>query len=70
MAMRRLAGRILVTSTPLMKIDARGHLLQPGDHAQHRRLAAAGRPEQGAELALADGQVEIADRGERRQSAC
>ena len=42
----------------------RRHHFQPGDHAQHRRLAAAGRPEQGAELALADRQVDIADRGE------
>ena len=59
MAMRRFAGGTWVTSTPSMKIVPCGHLLQPGDHAQQRGLAAAGRPEQGAELALADGQVEI-----------
>ena len=43
---------------------ALGDLLQPGDHAQHRRLAAAGWPEQRAEFALADCQVEIGDGGD------
>src|SRR5262245_61082579 len=40
------------------------HLLQAGNHAQHRRLAAPGWPQQGAELAPSDGEVEILDRGE------
>ena len=33
--------------------------LQPGDHPQHRALAAAGRPDQDDELAVGDRQVEI-----------
>jgi hypothetical protein len=40
------------------------HFLQAGDHAQHRRLAAAGRSEQCTELASADAEIEILDRGE------
>jgi len=35
--------------------------LQPGDHAQGRRLAAARRPEQGDELAVLDGEVDRID---------
>ena len=37
---------------------------QPGDRAQDRRLAAAGRPEQGDEAALLDGKRKVAHGGE------
>ena len=69
MAMRRLAGGTLVTSMPSMKIVPSVTDLEPGDHAQQRGLAAAGRPEQGAELALVDAEVEHLDRLDRRRSA-
>jgi len=41
---------------------ARGHRLQPGDHAQRRRLAAAGRPHEDDKLAVSDLEVELGDR--------
>src|SRR5690606_33401112 len=37
-------------------------VLEAGDHAQRRGLAAAGRPEEGEELAVADAQVDAVDR--------
>src|SRR6202011_4060934 len=40
---------------------AGGGQLEPGDHAQRRRLAAAGRPEKRNELAAFDGEVEALD---------
>ena len=40
------------------------HLLEPGDHAQRRRLAAAGRADEDHELAILDLDVEVVD-GER-----
>src|SRR5438876_4871194 len=39
----------------------RADLLEPGDHPQRGRLAAAGRSDEDNELPLADVQVEIAD---------
>jgi hypothetical protein len=41
---------------------ARGDRLEPGDHAQGGRLAAAGRPEQDHELAVLDQQRHVLDR--------
>jgi hypothetical protein len=41
-----------------------GRQLQAGDHAQRRRLAAAGRPEHDEELAVRDGEVGILHRDE------
>ena len=43
---------------------ARVGVLEAGDHAQRRRLAAAGRPEEGDELAALGGEDEVLDRGE------
>ena len=42
---------------------ARGDRLEPGDHAERRRLAAAGRAEQHHELAVRDREVEVPDGG-------
>jgi len=39
-----------------------GGQVQPGDHAQRGGLAASRRAEQGEELAVADGQVDVVDR--------
>jgi hypothetical protein len=38
-----------------------GHLLEPGDHPQQRRLAAAGRADEDHELAVLDPQVHVVD---------
>ena len=38
---------------------ARRRQLEPGDHAQRRRLAAARRPEQAEELAVANGEGRV-----------
>ena len=43
---------------------AAGGRLEAGDHAQRRRLAAAGRTEHGEELAVGDAEVGVVDRGE------
>jgi len=42
-------------------------LLQPGDHPQQRRLAAARRTDEHAELAVLDGDVDAADDGRRAE---
>jgi hypothetical protein len=42
---------------------AGGRRLEAGDHAQHRGLARAGRPQHGEELAVRDRQVDAVDRG-------
>ncbi len=42
---------------------ARGGHFQPGDHAQHSRLAAAARAEQGHQLAFLDGEGDVVDGG-------
>ena len=43
---------------------AGGRQFEPGDHAQRRRLAAAGRPEHDEELAVGDGERRILHGGE------
>ena len=62
MAMRRLAGGTLVTSTPPMKMVPSVTASRPAIIREQRGLAAAGRPEQRAELAAVDGKVEVLDR--------
>ena len=47
---------------------ALGRLLEAGDHAQGRRLAAARRPEQRVELAARDAQVHVVDGGDVTES--
>ena len=63
-----LVGRLCAGSAgDVVAVDqdlARGRLLEAGDHPQRRRLAAAGRAEQGEELALRDLEVELAHRDE------
>jgi hypothetical protein len=39
----------------------RGRQLEPGDHPERRRLAAAGRPEHDEELAVLHGEIRLAD---------
>ena len=49
---------------------ALGRPLEAGDHPQDRRLAAAGGPEQGDELALLERQVDAADDRVGAEAAC
>ena len=52
-----------VLTTTSSKVDfAGGDLFQADDHAQGRGLAAARGPQQGDELAVVDGEVQIVDR--------
>ena len=59
--MSRARGASSVTSRSPIRIVAAGHALQPGDHAQQRRLPAARRADEHDELAVADGQVDVVD---------
>jgi hypothetical protein len=54
---RALEGNVLVAEHDA----ARGRQLEPGDHPQRRRLAAARGPEQAEELAIRDGKTGIAN---------
>ena len=47
---------------PVEQDAALGRLLESGDHAERRRLPAAGRPEQGEELPPGDLEVDVVDR--------
>ena len=59
MATSRYFGSTSLTRS-VADIDIAGrHLLEPGDHAHGRRLAAAGRSEQDEELLVHDLEVEI-----------
>jgi hypothetical protein len=57
-ARRHVGARALAVDEDL----ARAGMLEPGDHAQQRRLAAARGPEENEELAVRDAQVHAADR--------
>jgi len=64
MAMSRRRGASSVTSAPSIEILPLGHVLEPGDHPQQRRLAAAGGPDQHHELAVADRQADVVHGGD------
>ena len=57
---RSFGGTLLTTRSP-MRISPAGDVLQPGDHAQQGRLAAARRADQHDELAVVDGEVDAVD---------
>ena len=57
---RALGGTLLTTSLADQDL-AGGDLLQAGDHAQQRGLAAAGGTDQDDELAVVDGYVHAVD---------
>ena len=61
MAMSRFLGASSLTTTPPMAISPAVIVLQSGDHAQQRALAAAGRPDQHQEFVVGDGQVDAVD---------
>jgi hypothetical protein len=59
--MSRSFGGTSLTTGRRCDLGAAGDLLQSRDHAQRRRLAAAGRPDEHGELAMRDMQVERMD---------
>ena len=67
MAMSRSLGWRCVTSSPPMAMVPSVTSSSLGDHAQQRRLAAAGRPDEHEELAVGDVEVDRVD-GEVRPS--
>ena len=56
--MLRARGGSSLTISPPIRIVARGDLLEPGDHSERRRFAAARRSDQGYELSLGDLEVD------------
>ena len=60
--MSRWRGWASVMSRPSTSSVPGGHLLEPGDHPQQRRLAAAGGADEDEELAVGDVEVHVADR--------
>ena len=59
--MSRSCGGCSVTSTPPIETSPERDVLEPGDHAQQRRLAAAGRADEDAELSFGDLERERVD---------
>ena len=58
MEMLRARGGRSLTSLPPMRDFAAADFFKPGDHAQRRRLAAAGRPDQRDEFAVGDFEID------------
>ena len=67
--MLRAARRQVVDQLAADLNDAAADLLEPGDHAQRRRLAAAGRADQRDEFAVGDLEVDAVHHLEHRRSA-
>ena len=65
--MSRSFGGTRLTTRAADRDLALGDLLEPGDHPQQRRLAAAGRADQHAELAVGDRDVDAADHVRRAE---
>ena len=61
MAMPRFDGGTSLTTSPSIFSSPRGDLLQPGDHAQQRRLAAARRTDEDDEFARFDVEVDAVE---------
>ena len=61
MASPRSAGGTSLTRCAVDQEIARGDLLEPGDHPQQGGLAAAGRTDEDAELAVLDLEVDALD---------
>ena len=61
MAIRRARGGRSLTTWPPMRISPDVGLLEPGDHAEQRRLAAARGAEQDEELAFLGREVHAVD---------
>ena len=65
MAILRSAGRERVDQPLADENVARGRRVEPGDHSQERRLAAAGRPDQHDEFAVLDREVDVGEHAGR-----
>ena len=59
--MSRSRGDTLFTDLAVDADLARADRFEPGDHAQQRRLAAAGRADEHHELAVLDFEVDVLD---------
>ena len=59
--MSRSLGSMSLTSAAVDQDRAAADLLEPGDHAQQRRLAAARRADQDQELAVGDVEADAVD---------
>ena len=70
MATSRSRGRMSLTTSPPISIVALADVLEAGDGAQQRALAAAGRADQHGELAVGDIEIDAAHRMHARRSAC
>ena len=68
MATSREAGRDVVDDPVADQDPPLGHVLEPGEHPQRRRLAAAGRADEHEQLALGDLEREVVD-GDRAVEA-
>ena len=60
----------IVDHAPVDADFARGRILEAGDHAQRRGLAAAGRPDEHDELAVLDGEAQILHRDDGAERSC
>ena len=67
MATSRSRGRMSLTTSPPISICALADVLEPGDGAQQRALAAAGRADQHGELAVGDVEIDAAHRVNARR---
>ena len=61
MAIPRSAGAVGVDAAAVDHDVAAGRVLEAGDHAEQRRLAAAGGADEDAELAVGDREVDALD---------
>ena len=67
MAMSRSFGGTSLTTRSPIRISPCGDLLEPGDHAQQRRLSAARGPDEDDELAVGDIDVDAVDDFDRAE---
>ena len=65
-AARRQVGRVAAADPDAPAVD----LLEPGEAAEQRRLAAAGGPEEDDELAVGDLEVDVVDGGRPCRTSC
>ncbi len=64
-------GRRERVDEPVADIDvARGRRVEPGDHPEKRRLAAAGRADQHQEFAVLDDEIDVGEHAARSRSSC
>ena len=70
MATSRSRGRTSLTTSPPISISPSLDVLKPGDGAQQRALAAAGRADQHGEFAVGNVEVDAAHGVDPADNAC